>query len=141
MKKFLIAAGLALLAVPAGAQTISYFTISSATYSGVTVSNSVATRVDNLNQGVTGQVLANRTHIVISIPQVAAAKVQCGYDANVTTSGGTMGVEYSTGTAVMIPLPTQMAYYCKAQGGGSVAIAIQQITPWKPGSRTIPGSP
>lgn len=144
MKHWLALAALICFGSPVAAQELTYQTISSGTYSGVTVSTSVATRVDFWNKGSSNTVLANRSEIVLGVPNAAASRLNCGFDSSVSTkpASGNLGVEYSSGPAVVIRLPTQMAYWCLAQAtAAGVPISMQQVTPWKPGSRSIPGSP
>jgi len=119
---------------------------STATSSGLFVSSQTVTRVDNLNNGTTGQILANRTAIVLSVP--ASGKMNCDFDIAVSTippsltvAGANYGMEYTAGVYI-IPLPTNLAYYClSASASAGQSISVQQVSPFKPGSRRIPGNP
>lgn len=131
----------------ANAQAITYTAPpSTATTSGVFISSVAPTRVDYLNNGATGYVLANRTAIVLSIP--SAGKAICDFDAVVSTIQPTLaaaspnyGLEYGPGIYT-IPLPSNLAYYCMSPStSAGQAAAVHQTSPFKPGTRSIPGSP
>ena len=132
----------AALAPAARAQTLSYGTISTATASGIIVSSQAVTRVDNLNLGVAA-VIPNRNAIVLSVP--ASGKVNCGFDVLVSTIPPSLtvtsthyGTEYTAGVYT-IPCPSTMAYYClSASASAAQAVSVQQVSPFKPGTRTIP---
>lgn len=146
MKHWLTLASLILLGGMAHAQQIVYSAPpSTGTYSSVFVSSQTPTRVDNLDKG-TASVLPNRTAIVLAVP--ASGKVNCGFDVSVSTippsltvSSPKYGVEYTAGV-YQVPLPSNMSYYClSASVSAGQAMAAQQVSPFKPGSRSIPGSP
>ena len=153
MKKILTALALALLATGARAQQLTYDAPpSTAVVSNVTVSSLTAVRVDNLVLGTTGQIVANRAAIIITIPH-AAAIINCDFfvgastaanQVNLSTQTGNVGLgaEYATTSTqslqVSVPLPTSLGYWCQSQGTTNPVIHVQQVSPWKPGTRSIP---
>ncbi len=142
MRKMLFAAALVACAAGAHAQTMTFLGISTATYSGVAVSTSAPTRVDALNLGAVYD-LPNRVKIRITVPN-ASGRVNCGYSNAVSTqaASGYFGREMEPGSTVDIELGYYMAYWCLAQSvTASQPISVEQISPFRPGSHTIPGLP
>lgn len=141
MLNMIVVAALALLASSARAQTPSYETISTGTVSGVYVSSQTPTRVDWLINGTTGQVLAGRTAIEVSISSAAGANINCGFDVLVSTispsltaAGGRYGLEYPKGLGPRrVDLPTNMGYWCLGQSvTAGVGISVKQVSPFRP---------
>ena len=153
MKTILMALILAALAPVARAQQLFYDAPpSTATMSNVTVSSLTAVRIDNLVLGTTGQVLANRSAIIVTIPH-AAALINCDFFVGTSTSANqvtlstqaasaNLGAEYATTSTqslqFRLPLPTTLGYWCQSQGATNPVIHVQQVSPWKPGTRSIP---
>lgn len=135
MKKILL---LMILAGPAAAQQPNYVAPpSTGTYSGVTVSAASPTEIDNWNKGVQGSSIPNRSGILFTMP---SGKMNCAFDNQVATvaTSGKLGLEFTSGVVYSISLPNYIGYWCLMQGSSSQGIAVQQFSPWKPGTRSIP---
>ena len=154
MNRWIMAVALLLLATAGRAQQNIYdATPSTVTMSNVTISSVTPTRVDNLVLGTTGYVIPNRTYIKITIPKNSAA-IDCDFFVGSSTSANqvslstqaasaNLGAQYATTSTQSlqdrVPLPTNLGMWCQAEGTPPV-IHVQQFSPFKPGTRTIPGT-
>lgn len=136
IKRLLAPLAVLALATAARAQTPFYVGVSSALYSPVLMSTGpTATRIDNWNLGISGQMLNSRTRIRFQVP---SGKMNCGYSVSVTTptaisSMTYMGVEYDSGLAPqVVELGTQMGYWCLMQNQAAGQwIGVHQETPFR----------